>query len=167
MKVNEAATITGRTYAIGRPTSDGVAAAEPVLVAVWCRSVGTSWTLELHELGRGMAPGKTVGWISSGVPISHPEPEALVRDLLAERGLQLFRDPSAGPDSRSRHGIGYVCRDAELINLAHAVRDQAGEAGVHPVMVAAQWVAAGFSADAAAGWICVGVGSPQEAQQTV
>ncbi|MGH3887724.1 MAG: hypothetical protein ACRDSZ_14350 [Pseudonocardiaceae bacterium] len=159
--------MTGRKYSVGRPPLDGVAAAAPVLVAVWCRSVGTSWTLELHELGLGMAPGKTIGWISSGVPISCPEPETLARELLAEHGLQLFRDPSAGPNSRSRHGIGYVCRDAELIKLMHAVRDDAAEIGVHPVMLAAQWVAAGFSADTAAGWVRVGVRSPQEAQQTV
>ncbi len=106
-------------------------------------------------------------WISSGVPISQPEPEALARQLLAERGLQLFRDSSAGPGTRSRRGIGYVCGDAELIKLVHAVRDVAAGTGVHPVMLAAQWVAAGFSADAAAGWIRVGVRSPQEAQQTV
>ncbi len=160
-----ALTVTGRKYA-ARPTSDDVAAAAPVLVAVWCRSVGTSWTLELHEFGPGMAPGKIMGWISSGVPISQPEPEALARELLAERGLQLFRDSSAGPDSHSRHGIGYVGGDAELIKLAHVVRDDAAETGVHPVVLAAQWVAAGFSADAAAGWIHVGVRSPQEAQQT-
>ncbi len=158
-------TVTGRKYA-GRPTSDNVAAAAPVLAAVWCRSVGTSWTLEFHELGPGMAPGKTTGWISSGVPISQPEPEALARELLAERGLQLFSDSSAGPGSRSRRVIGYVCGDAELIKLAHVVRDDAAEAGVHPVVLATRWVAAGFSADAAAGWIRGGIRSPQVAQQT-
>jgi hypothetical protein len=151
----------------GRLTSDDVAAAARVLVAVWCRSVGASWTLELHELGSGMAPGKIMGWISSGVPIFQPEPEALARDLLAERGLQLFQDPSAGPGTLSRRGIGYVCRNAELIKLADLVRDDAAEAGVHPVVLAAKWVAAGFSADDAAGWIRGGVCSPQVAQHTV
>jgi hypothetical protein len=151
----------------GRLTSDDVAAAARVLAAVWCRSVGVSWTLELYELGPGMAPGKIMGWVSSGVPISQPEPEALARELLAERGLQLFQDSSAGPATRSRRGIGYVCGDAELIKLAKLVRDDAAEAGVHPVVLAAHWVAAGFSADAAAGWIRGGVRSPQMAQQTV
>lgn len=139
----------------------------PVLAAVWCRSVGTSWTLELHELGPGMAPRKIMRWISSGVPISQPEPEALARKLLTERGLQLFRDSSAGPRTRSRRGIGYVCGDAELIKLAHVVRDVATEAGVHPMMLAARWVAAGFSAEAAVERILVGGHSPPEARQTV
>ena len=161
-----ALTVTGRKYA-GRPTSDDVAASVPVLAAVWCRSVGTSWTLELHELGPGMARGKVMRWISSGVPISQPEPEALARELLTERGLHLFRDSSAGPCTHSRHGIGYACNNAELIKLAHIVRDGAAETGVHPVVLAARWVAAGFSADAAAERIFGGVRSPQEAQQTV
>ncbi|MGH3909235.1 MAG: hypothetical protein ACRDRM_00220 [Pseudonocardiaceae bacterium] len=57
-----------------------------------------------------------------------------------------------------------MCRDAELIKLAHLVRDHATETGVHPVVLAAQWVAAGFSAEAAAGWIRQGVNSPRAAQ---
>ncbi|MDQ3762911.1 MAG: hypothetical protein M3460_15055 [Actinomycetota bacterium] len=151
--------------AVGRPTSDGAAAG--VLAAVWCRSVGASWTLELRELNGGSAPGAIVEWITSGVPISHPEPpEALARELLAERGLQLFSDSSAGPGTHNRRGIGYVCRNVELIRLAHLVRQGAAETGVHPVMLATQWVMAGFSADAAAGWIRKGVHSPQVAQQT-
>lgn len=161
MRANETATITGQEYAVRQPTSDDVAARAPVLAAVWCRSVGTSWTLELHELDGVTAPGTIVGWISSGVPITQPEPEALAGELLAERGLQLFGDSSAGP---CRHRIGYVCRDAELIELAHLVRDNATETGVHPVVLAAQWVAAGFSADAATGWIRQGVHSPPAAQ---
>jgi len=77
-------------------------------------------------------------------------------------------DPSAGPDIPSRHGIGYACTDAELITLAHLVADAAAEAGMHPVLLAAQWVAAGFSTDDALGWILQGVQSPQAAQhQTV
>ncbi|MGH3767126.1 MAG: hypothetical protein ACRDS0_18835 [Pseudonocardiaceae bacterium] len=127
--------------------------------------MGTSWTLELYELGPGMAPGRIMDWISSGVPISDPEPDALARELLAGRGLQLFRNSSAGPCTDSRHGIGYVCRDAELIRLAHVVRDDAVETGVDPVLLAAQWVAAGFGADIAAGWIRQGIHSPQAAQQ--
>ena len=165
MSANETATITGQNYQVGRPTSDDVASAAQVLTAVWCRSVGTSWTLELYELDGGTAPGKIMDWISSGVPISQPEPEALASELLAERGLQLFRDSSAGPGTNSRHGIGYVCRDAELIKLAHWVQDDTADARVHPVVLAAPWIAAGFSADSAVRWICMGVRSPQVAQQ--
>jgi hypothetical protein len=162
----ESTTVTSRKYA-GQPTSDEGAAAACVLAAVWCRSVGASWTVELHQLGRGAALGIVTDWISSGVPISQPEPEVLARKLLAERRLHLFRDPSAGPDTHTRHGIGYVCRNAELIKLAHLVRDGAAETGVHPVVLAARWIAAGFSAYAAAERILGGVHSPQEAQQTV
>jgi hypothetical protein len=163
MRASETATMTDRKPAVGRPTAGALAAAAPVLVAVWCRSVETSWTLELHELDGGAA-SKIVDWISSGVPISQPEPDALACELLAERGLHLFRDPSAGPWTRSRYGIGYVCRNADLIELAHVLRDHATETGVHPVVLAAQWVAAGFSAEAAARWIREGAHSPQAAQ---
>jgi hypothetical protein len=156
---------TARDYAAGRPTSNDAAA--PVMAAVWCRSVGTSWTLELHELDGGTALGTILDWISSGVPIAQPEPDTLARELVAERGLRLFRNSSASPCTDSRHGIGYVCGNAELVKLAHVVLDDAAETGVHPVVLASQWVAAGFSADAAAGWIREGVRSPQVAQQTV
>lgn len=147
---------------------DSRVAAPRVLAAVWCRSVGTSWTLELHALRRGTARGVVVDWISSGVPITQPEPDALACELLAARGLHLFGDSSAGPGAPCRREIGYVCGDTELITLAHFVADDATEAGVHPVLLAAQWVAAGFSADDAAGWIRQGVQSPQAVQhQTV
>ncbi|HKR50505.1 MAG TPA: hypothetical protein VJT72_13205 [Pseudonocardiaceae bacterium] len=99
------------------------------------------------------------------MPISQPAPEELARELLAERGLQLFRDSSAGPCTHNRRGIGYACRDAELITLAYLVQDDATEAGWHPVILAMQWTMAGFSADTAAHWIRQGVHSPQAAQQ--
>ncbi|MGH3794232.1 MAG: hypothetical protein ACRDSP_05020 [Pseudonocardiaceae bacterium] len=161
-RTDVAVTTTGREYEVGRPASDDVVATG-VLAALWCRSVGTSWTLELHELDGGTALGAIMDWISSGVPISQPEPEALARELLAERGLELFCDSSAGPGTHSRHGIGYVSANTELMRLAHLVRDAAAETGVHPVVLATQWVAAGFSADAAASWIRDGVRSPQVA----
>lgn len=161
MKAKDTAT---KKYAIGRPVPGNVVGAVPVLAVVWCRSVGASWTLELHQLSRSTPSLTLVDWISSGVPISQPEPpEALVRELLAERGLQLFRDSSAGPSTRSRRGIGYACRDAELIRLAHLLQD-AAETGWHPVILAMHWVAAGFSADAAAHWIRQGIYLPQAAQ---
>jgi hypothetical protein len=160
----ETAPITGRTSAAERPTSDLAPTVAPVLAAVWCRSVGTSWTLELHQLNGASTTGRIVDWIISGMPITQPQPDALARHLLAQRGLHLFRDPSAGPGTHSRHGIGYVCTNAQLITLAHLVRDDATETGVHPVVLAAQWIAAGFSADVAARWIRQGIESPQTAQ---
>jgi hypothetical protein len=136
-----------------------------VLVAAWCRSVGTSWTLELHRLDSGLTSGTVVDWISSGVPISQPEPDALTRPLLAERGLHLFQDPAAQPGTQHRHRVGYVSANAELIALAELARDHASKAEMHPVALATQWIAAGFSAKAAAGWIHRGILSPQVAQQ--
>ncbi len=160
MRADDTATV----YAVQRATPNGAAAAG-VLTAVWCRSVGTSWTLELHEVDGGPARGTVVDWINSGIPISQPEPDmALTTELLGACGMHLFGDPSAGPDTHSRRGIGYACANAELIALAHLVADAAAEAGVHPVLLAAQWVAAGFSTDDAAGWIRQGVQSPQATQ---
>lgn len=115
MKAHEAATITGRKDPVGRPPSDDAAGPTPVVAATWCRSVGTTWTLELHELDADTARGTVVAWISSGVPVTQPAPDALARDLLAARGLRLLRDPSAGPGTRSRRRIGYVCADTEPI----------------------------------------------------
>jgi hypothetical protein len=46
--------------------------------------------------------------------------------LLAERGLQLFRDSATGPCTGIRLGIGYVAGDAESITLAHLMRVGAG-----------------------------------------
>ncbi len=72
-----------------RTAGKTVASGTRALVAVWCRSVGATWTLELHELGSRMTLGALVDWISSGVPTSQPQPdEALVRQLLADRGLR-------------------------------------------------------------------------------
>jgi hypothetical protein len=88
----------------------------PALAAVWCCSVGATWTVELHEFDCDAALGPIVDWISSGVPISEPEPTAaLARELLTERGFQLIPDSSAGPSCLHRHGIGYACRDTDLI----------------------------------------------------
>ncbi|MGH3825432.1 MAG: hypothetical protein ACRDRA_21730 [Pseudonocardiaceae bacterium] len=85
---------------------DDVAAAVPVpaLAVVWCCSVGATWTVELHEFDRGAALGTIAYWISSGVPISEPQPKtALAHELLTERGFQLFPDSSAGPSCPHRH----------------------------------------------------------------
>jgi hypothetical protein len=117
--------------------------------------------LELHRLDGGTTSGTVVDWIISDVPISQPEPHTLTQELLAERGFRLFPDCSAGPGTQNRRRIGYVCTNAELIKLAHLIRDEAIRAEIHPVALATQWIAAGFSANAAAGWIRQGVHSPQ------
>jgi hypothetical protein len=167
MKTNEATRIPGRTNDVAQPTSGSGVATAPVLTAVWCRSVGTSWTLELRELDGGTTPGTILDSISSGMPIAQPEPQALAKEILAERGLRLFPDSSAGPCTYSRRGIGYVCTDVELIKLAYRVWNDTAAIEIHPVVLAARWIAAGFSADAAARWIHMGVHSPQAAQHTV
>lgn len=129
----------------GRPTSTA-ATVTPVLAAVWCRSVGTTWTVELHKLDRGTALGTTVDWISSGVPTSQPQPdEQTARELLAGRGLHLYLDPTAGPCTHSRYRIGYVCTDAQVIALAHRLHEVAVTTGIHPVTLAARRIAAQLS----------------------
>ena len=148
-KTNDAATLPGRNNDVAQPTSGRGAATAPVLAAVWCRSVGTSWTLELHELDGGTTPGKIIAWISSHANRATGA-QALAKEILAERGLQLFPDSSAGPSTHSRQGIGYVCTDAESIKLAYRVWDDTAATRRHLVMLAARWIAAGFSADAAA-----------------
>jgi hypothetical protein len=113
MRTDEMVALTAGTYRAGRAPSIKTAATKTaatmrVLAAVWCRSVGTSWTLELHVLDEGTALGRVVDWISSGVPIVQPEPDAaLARDLLATLGLHLFGDSSAGPPHRqsTRHRL--------------------------------------------------------------
>ncbi len=153
-----AARRTGRSYAGGAPSSPRVAV--KVVIALWCRSVGTSWTLELYEPDGAMAPGIIKDWITSGVPISQPAPEALARELLAERGLELFPDSSAGTCTHNRHRIGYASTNAELIRLAHLAREDATETGTHPVLLATQWITTGFSPDTATSRTREGTHSP-------
>jgi hypothetical protein len=132
MGTDEAVVTASQTDVAGRAL-EGVAAVAPVLAAVWCCSVGTTWTVELHKLDRGTMLGTTVDWISSGVPTFQPPPrEDMARELLAGRGLQLYPDPTAGPCTQSRHSIGYACRDAEVIALAHRMRGIAARDGFHP-----------------------------------
>jgi hypothetical protein len=101
-----------RQYCHGRPPSDDGVTVD-VLAVVWCRSVGTCWTLELYQLSGGTAHRIITDWSTSGVPISQPAPDALARELLADRGLHLFLDFSAGPSTHNRHGIGYASTNGE------------------------------------------------------
>jgi anti-sigma B factor antagonist len=132
----------------------------PVLTALWCCSVGITWTLELRVFDHDTRLGALVDWISSGVPVTQPVPDTLAPELLAARGLWLFRDVFPAPPTGSRHRIGYASADAALITLAHLVSDDATRTGVHPVILAA-WQTAGFSTAAATGWIRVGCQFPQ------
>lgn len=127
----------------------------PVWTALWCCSVGLTWTLELRRFSSDTGLGALVNGISSGVPVTQPVPDALAAQLLDACGLWLFRDGLPGPATGSRYRIGYVSTDAALIRLAHLLGDDAAMAGVTPVILAA-WHTVGFSTSAATGWIRAG-----------
>ena len=139
-----------------------------VFTASWCCSVGATWTVELRSADDA-ALGRPVEWICSGIPTEQPAPERHTDDLLCERGLLLFpvSPDSAGdspPRSRSRRLIGYVTRDTEVFRLAMMLRDVVDTGPDHPMVVAARWIGAGYSADTAARWILRGVHWPRVAQ---
>jgi hypothetical protein len=81
-----------------------------VLTVSWCCSVGSTWALLLREHDRR---GPSV-WISSGVPITEPVPDALARELLAQHNFRFFYDPDSSPRTRSVRRLGFASRDAEL-----------------------------------------------------
>lgn len=115
------------------------------------------------------ALGRPVEWICSGVPTEQPTPERQTADLLSERGLLLFPvspgDPAHSPPrSRSRRLIGYVTRNREVMRLAMMLRDVADAVADHPMVVAARWVQAGYSAEIAARWITGDGNWPKAAQ---
>lgn len=131
-----------------------------------------SWTVELRCPDEAALAGPAVDWICSGVPTQQPAPEPQTADLLLrERGLLLFPvDPDepveSAPRARSRRLIGYVTRDPEVMRVARLLADatdtvHTGESLVHPMVLAARWVQAGYSADAAASWVAAGVTSPE------
>ncbi|MGH3766562.1 MAG: hypothetical protein ACRDTX_15680 [Pseudonocardiaceae bacterium] len=138
-----------------------------VLTVSWCCSVGSTWALMLHQPAAATRAGLTVRWIGSGVPITEPAPESLAPELLAERGFWLF--PDAGPTRRTRsvRRVGFVSRDAELIALAQAIREEIIGAPERPLTLATRWRAAGFSAPTAVGWLRSGTLSPQAAQGSI
>jgi hypothetical protein len=104
------------------------------------------------------------------VPTQQPAPEHQTADLLRERDLLLFPvDPvQSPPRTRSRRLIGYVTRDPEVIRLALRLADTVDDARdtgyEHPMLLAARWVQAGYSAEAAIRWITAGVRWPKAAQ---
>jgi hypothetical protein len=144
-----------------------------VFTASWCCSVGATWTMELRSVDRA-ALGRPVEWICSGVPTQQPAPEHQTADLLRERDLLLFPvDPvQSPPRTRSRRLIGYVTRDPQVMRLALMLADtvdhtghDSGDTGCeHPMLLAARWIQAGYSAEAAIRWITAGVRWPKAAQ---
>lgn len=105
------------------------------------------------------ALGRPLEWICSGVPTQQPAPERQTADLLRGRGLLLFPvDPAEpSPRTRSRQLIGYVTRDPEVMRLARILADAVDTGCDHPMVLAARWIQAGYSADAATRWITAGV----------
>ena len=152
-------------------SADKHASDSSVLAASWCRSVGATWTVELRSVHTTAQTGPVVEWICSGVPTRLPTPERQTVDLLGEHGLLLFPDDpveavESVPRARSRRLIGYVTRDPEVIALALRVADAVDttDEGVgHPMVLAARWVQAGYSADTAASWVAAGVNWPEVA----
>jgi hypothetical protein len=96
------------------------------------------------------------------VPTQQPAPERQTADLLRGRDLLLFPvDPvEPPPRTRSRRLIGYVTRDPEVMRLALTLADAVDTGCEHPMVLAARWVQAGYSADAAIRWITAGVTRP-------
>ncbi len=139
-----------------------------MLAASWCRSVGATWTVELRPVDEAALAGPAVEWICSGVPTQLPASERLIAHLLGERGLLLFPDdPVEAVEStlrpRSRRLIGYVTRDPGVIALALMLADAVTEGSDHPMVLAARWIQAGYSADTAASWVTAGVTWPDVA----
>jgi anti-sigma B factor antagonist len=129
-----------------------------VFTAFWRCLMGSVWILELCEFDAGNGHTAVTDWINSGVPATQPAPDK-AQELLAGHGLWLFPDTVKQSATGGRHRIGYACADAELITMAHLIRDDAAEAGLHPIMLAA-WVVAGYSTTTAAGWIRAGCSFP-------
>ncbi|MDQ4093639.1 MAG: hypothetical protein M3143_09640 [Actinomycetota bacterium] len=130
--------------------------------------MGATWTVELRSVHPTALTGPVVEWICSGVPTWLPTPERQTADLLGEHGLLLFpEDPveavESVPRARSRRLIGYVTRDPEVIALALRLVDAVDDEAGHPMVLAAQWVQAGYSADTAASCVAAGVNWPEVA----
>ncbi|MGH3785629.1 MAG: hypothetical protein ACRDRG_03565 [Pseudonocardiaceae bacterium] len=127
--------------------------------------MGATWTVELRSVDEA-ALGRPAEWICSGVPTQQPAPDRQTVDLLQERGLLLFPvDPiEPVPETRSRRLIGYVTRHPEVLRLALLLTDVLDAGRDHPMVVAARWVQAGYSADLATRWITAGVYWPKAVQ---
>lgn len=131
----------------------------PVLTAFWRCLAGSVWIVELCQFDGDAGHGAVVDWINSGIPVTQPAPDT-APELLAAHGLWLFPDPAARVPTTGRYRIGHACPDANLITLAHRIQDEATQAGLHPVTLAA-WNAAGYSTQTAIGWIRAGCALPR------
>jgi anti-sigma B factor antagonist len=129
-----------------------------VLTAYWQPLAGSVWVVELCQFDGDAGHGPVVDWINSGIPATQPAPDT-APELLAAYGLWLFPDPTTQSPTTSRHRIGHACPDANLITLAHLIHDEATQAGLHPITLAA-WNAAGYSTQTALGWIRAGCPLP-------
>ncbi len=144
---------------VGRPDATSPQVVPPLaFTAFWRCLLGSVWILELCEFDAGGEHGTIMDWINSGVPATRPAPDT-AQELLAAHDLWVFPDAAQGPATGGRHRIGYACADAELVVTAHLIRDDAAEAGLNPIMLAA-WVVAGYSTTTAAGWIRAGCSFP-------
>ncbi|MGH3721812.1 MAG: hypothetical protein ACRDRI_23800 [Pseudonocardiaceae bacterium] len=98
------------------------------------------------------------------MPITEPAPESLAHGLLAEHGFWLFPDANPTRRTRSVRRVGSVSRDAELIWLAQAIREETSGTPERPLTLATRWRAAGFSATTALSWVHSGILTPEAAQ---
>ncbi|MDQ2788865.1 MAG: hypothetical protein DLM60_07870 [Pseudonocardiales bacterium] len=121
--------------------------------------------MELRSVDEG-ALDRPVEWICSGVPTQQPAPDRQTADLLGERGLRLFPvDPGQpAPQTRSRRLIGYVTRNGEVMRLALLLADVVDQGWDHPMVVAARWIQAGHTAEAAMPWVTAGENLPKAAE---
>jgi len=120
--------------------------------------VGATWTVELRPVDEG-ALAHPVEWICSGVPTQQPIPDRQTANLLREHGWLLLPVDPIGPmpQTRSRRLIGYVTRNAEVMRLALMLADVVDAGHDHPMVLAARWIHAGYTADMAARWLAAGM----------
>ncbi|MGH3693878.1 MAG: hypothetical protein ACRDRX_07800 [Pseudonocardiaceae bacterium] len=153
----------------GIPPSRSAADATPPVAVVtvsWCCSVGSTWALMLHQPAGATRAGPTVRWIGSGVPITEPVPEPLAHELLADHGFWLFPEKDPTLRTRSVRRVGFASRDAELIALAQAIREETIGVPERPLTLATRWRAAGFSAKTALSWVHSGILTPKAAHRS-
>ncbi|MGH3917360.1 MAG: hypothetical protein ACRDTC_28700 [Pseudonocardiaceae bacterium] len=103
--------------------------------------------------------GPVVEWICSGVPTVLAVPAEVTTDLLAAHGLLLFPDEPVNPEPRTRcrQVVGHVTRHPEVLRLALSLADLLGKDPLHPMVLAARWIEAGYSPEAVTSQVAAGV----------